>query len=507
MMSHKKLRALGLGAVLALGAAACDDGLTDVNVNPNNPEDVPAPTLFVTATRLSASRWLGNAGLRQFEVLAQHLAEVQYPETDTYQRLTATFTEANFGGAYFSELKDYQRVVEKGRAAGAPGYYAPALVMRSWEFGVLTDLFGDVPYSAALVGDSLGAENRTQPAYDAQRDIYADLFRTLAEASTALSQAGGPSLGGSDPIYGGDRAAWQRFANSLRARHALRMVNVDPARASAELAAAFSAPGGVFTSNAHTAAFPWPGNGVYDNPWSVNFQTRDDHRVSTRLVSLLQASADPRLAVYAQPTQDDPSVYRGLDNALPHSQAVAQVRTTSRPGAATYSPSFASFLMTAAEVKFIQAEAAERGLGGLTPGQAAGFYEAGIRASMEQWGVTDAAAVDAYLAQESVRYRGGVEGLRQIAQQKWIALYSEGIQAYSEWRRTCVPFTVRPGPAATQNEVPRRLLYSTVDRAVNGTNVDAAIARQGADAFGTRIWWDTNPTAAPTYQAGCGVRG
>jgi hypothetical protein len=505
-MKQNRFLALGLGAVLALGAGACDDGLTDVNQNPNSPEDVPATTLFVNATRLSASRWLGDAGLRQFEVLAQHLAEVQYPETDAYQRLTGTFTEGNFGAAYFSELKDYQQVVKKGREQAAPGYYGPALVMRSWEFGVLTDLFGDVPYSGALAGDSLGAQAASQPAYDPQQEIYADLFRTLGEATAALSQGAGPSLGASDPVYGGDQAAWRRFSNSLRARHALRMVNVDPARASAELAAAFGAPGGVFTANAHSARFPWPGNGVYDNPWSVNFQTRDDHRVSTRLMSLLQAESDPRLAVYAQPTQADPTVYRGLENALGHNQAVVQMRTTSRPGTATYSPTFPSYLLTHAEVRFIQAEAAERGLGGLSPAQAAEFYQAGIRASMEQWGVTDEAAVAAYLSRPGVAYQGGAEGLRQIARQKWIALYSEGIQAWSEWRRTCVPFSVRPGPEATQNAVPRRLLYSTVERAVNQANVSAAVERQGADAFTTRIWWDRNPTAAPTWQEGCGQR-
>ena len=87
----------------------------------------------------------------------------------------------------------------------------------------------------------------------------------------------------------------------------------------------------------------------------------------------------------------------------------------------------------------IQAEAAERSLGGLTPSQAAGFYNAGITASMNQWGVTDAAAITAYLAQPAVAYKGGTAGLKQIALQKWIALYSDGGQAWFEWRRTCTP--------------------------------------------------------------------
>jgi hypothetical protein len=126
---------------------------------------------------------------------------------------------------------------------------------------------------------------------------------------------------------------------------------------------------------------------------------------------------------------------------------------------------------------------------------------------MEQWGVTSTAAIDAYLAQGAIAYQGGVAGLRQIALQKWIAFYSEGVQAWSEWRRTCVPATIRPGPAAIINTVPRRYQYSTREHSVNATNVEAAVTRQGADNFTSRMYWDSNPTAAPTYPgASCGVR-
>ncbi len=497
--------ALGLSAAVAMGAA-CADSLTDVNVNPNAPETAPEPTLFVNATRLATSRWLGNASLRQYELLAQHLAEVQYPETDAYQRLTGPSTEGNFNGAYSGELRDLQVVIQNGRAGNNPGYWAPALVVRTWSYGIITDLWGNVPYTQALRGDSAVI----QPAYDTQETIYPMLFAALDSAVTALSGTTGLSLGASDPIYGtlpaaSQRAAWQRFANSLRARHALRIVNVNPTLASQQLTAAFSAPGGVFDTNAQMAVLNWPGNGVYNNPWQVNFQTRDDHRVSTRLMSLLQGMSDPRLPAYAQPAEAD-GQYRGLENALTHAQASAQMTTTSKPGTRLYSPSQPAYLMTAAEVKFIQAEAAERSLGGLAPGQAAGFYEQGIRLSMEQWGVTGA-AVDAYLARPDVAYQPGTEGLRRIARQKWIALYTDGVQAWSEWRRTCVPSTVRPGPAATQNTVPRRLQYGPLEKTVNAANVEAAIALLGGgDLFTTRMWWDTSPTAAPTYVAGCGER-
>jgi hypothetical protein len=114
--------------------------------------------------------------------------------------------------------------------------------------------------------------------------------------------------------------------------------------------------------------------------------------------------------------------------------------------------------------------------------------------------VTDAAKVAAFLAQPGVAYKGGTEGLKQIATQKWIALFTDGGQAWAEWRRTCQPNTLAAGPAAIVNYIPRRFYYSTTEISANSANVTAAIARQGADNFGTRVYFDTKPTAAPTCQ-------
>jgi hypothetical protein len=532
-MMIRRIWSGGLVASLALGVSACDmDALTDVNVNPNNPTSAPAPSLFVNAARSGVTNWHGVFGLRNLELIAQHLAEVQYPESDSYVRQGAGFTTGSFDAAYAVELKDFNEIIRVNKPLGLAGYWAPAQIMRAWEFGVITDLFGDVPYSGALQGDSIGLENATQPAYDAQQAIYNDLFLQLAEASAALGTTPAVTLGAADVIFAhlpvAQRTdAWRRFANSLRARHALRIVNVAPAKANAELAAAFSDAGGVFTATAHGARLGFSGSGgINNNPWWVNFGTRDDHRVSNRLMFFLNgwssdpAAApwtDPRRAVFAQPATTD-GVYRGLENALTHAAAIDQLETTSRPGSIFYGGVTAYgtfpgpgattplFVMTTAEVYFIRAEAAERGLGGLSAGQAAGFYEAGIRSSMEQWGVTNTAAIDAYLARPEVAYQGGTAGLRQIGTQKWIALYQDGAQAWSEWRRTCVPASVRPGPNAILSTVPRRYQYSSTEFATNSANVSAAVARQGADVLTTRTWWDSAPNNAPTMVANCGQR-
>jgi Starch-binding associating with outer membrane len=215
-----------------------------------------------------------------------------------------------------------------------------------------------------------------------------------------------------------------------------------------------------------------------------------------------------------------PPCYVGLFNALTQAEASPLVSYTSRPGAIFYAGvtaygtfggsggSFPSFLMTAAEVEFIRAEAAERGLAGLTPAQAGGFYDAAITRSMEMWGIS-APAIATYLANAGVSYAAAgskVERLKRIAIQKWLALYIDSIQAWTEFRRTCQPDILKPGPTAVVAQIPRRLQYSTTDKAVNATNYAAAVARQGADNFLTHIYWDKNQTSAPTYVAGCGVQ-
>jgi hypothetical protein len=285
-------------------------------------------------------------------------------------------------------------------------------------------------------------------------------------------------------------------------------------------------------SNADNAQMRWPGDGIYDNPWAVNNRTRDDHRLSDRLMGEMLPYNDPRVPVYAQPTlcfldpsatgcPANPPQFAGMPNALTATDAARYSLTSSRPGRVFYSTnrfcngctgltgaSFPSFVLTYAEVSFILAEAAERGW---TGGSAAAYYDQGIRASMAQWGVTDAAAIDAYLVRPGIAYNvAGTTADRQtqIARQKWIALYSDGVQPWAEWRRTCVPTTVKPGPAAVINTVPRRYQYSVRERLVNGANVDAAVAEQGEDNFTTRMYWDRSPTAAPTNTspATCGVR-
>jgi hypothetical protein len=458
--------------------------------------------------------------------MAQHLAEVSYPNEDRYSRMQGSDTQGTFNAAYANtgantgELVNLNAIVKKGKETNQPRYWGPAQALLSYGFINLTDLWGDVPFTEALQADVETPVLR--PKYDKQQDIYDATFKALAEAVTAMSTApAAPAgMGSADPIYGGDMLKWQKFANSLRARMAMRIVNADPARADAELRAALAAPGGVFTSNADMARLVWPGDGTYNNPWAGNFQGRDDHRMSRSFMEIIVPTNDPRVPIFAQKVENDSlfkNGYGGMPNGLGDGPAAEWSTIASRPGAIFFGGSQSyppknmgsvanlktpSYIFTYADVAFILAEAAERGIGGLGAGQAKGYYDAGITASMNQWGITDAAAIAAFLARPEIAYKGGTPGLKQIATQRWVALYTDGTQAWSEWRRTCQPTTPVAGPEAMIDVIPRRLQYSTTETSANKENVNAALANMGGkDDFLTRMWWDKNPTAAPTYES------
>jgi len=485
--------------VALLSATACKTDLTSLNNNPNSPTSAPAAALFTNAVTAAVGRWVGAGQLSGTELFAQHLAQVQYVEEDR-GRLRAETIDGWFTNAYVNELEDFGKVAQQGAASGSPNTAGPALVMQAWVFQNMTDFWGDIPYSEALKGDAGGS---LKPKYDAQKDIYYGLLKTLTDASTSMKVGStDPALGNGDPIYKGNIANWIKLANSLRVRMAMRISKADATKAAAELTAAFSAAGGVLSSNADNAKLAWPGDGVFDNPWAGTFSTRDDHRVSKTLLDTLNALSDPRMAIYAQPTKADPTKYIGLQNGLDNVTVTPFFNTTSRvgllfyPGTTTYGTygtpagkTTPSYIMTFAELSFLRAEAAERGLGGQTG--AAAFYNAGVRASILQWGGTDAQA-DAYLARPGVAYVPGATGLKQIGLQKWISMFTQGNEAWAEWRRTGNPASIKMGPKAYPDvpEIPRRILYPSNEQTVNATALKDAIARQGADTYITRIWWD-----------------
>jgi hypothetical protein len=501
------LRASLAALSLAAGLAACNnDKLTRVNDNPNAPEQVESSTLFTNAV-VGAMAIIRSVNFEHgmSGVWDQHYAELQYAEDDLNQPRNSTIESywAFFyaGSATPSEvtgsLQDLTQILNQ--SAGRPNILGPALVMRAFMVENMTDLWGDIPFTEA----SRGSEDLT-PAYDSQQVIYDSLFASLDEAAAMMNPTS-VGYGAADPVYAGDPDQWIKLANSIHARAALRISQADPAKSQAELVKALSGP--VLASNADNAFITWPG-GVLANPLCLNWSdagcggTRDDQRISERFVDTLKATNDPRLAAYALPTPASQGAnptpcditYRGF----PNGHAAADVPNPcdpdgnnfsfsdySRPTLSIRSENSPSYIMTYAEVLFIKAEAAERGW---ISGSAAQFYTDAIRASMEQWNIPTA-DIDAYLAQPNVQYAGGAQGMKQIAYEKWVALFNQETDAYAEYRRLDYPVLV-PGPDAVTTTVPTRLPYPDIEQSLNADNLAAAKSAQGDTDITGHVWWD-----------------
>lgn len=469
-------------AMLAFAAGACTDGLTDVNDNPNAPTDVSPQYLLPQALRSAVQNSFGGGQmLSHTAIWPQHAVQIQYPDEEQ-GLVRQTSMQGYWDGAYQGPLRDIQTVVEKGREAGNGAVEGVGLVWKSWIFHMVTDFWGDVPYSEALQA----AEGVTKPSYDAQSDIYAGLLADLGDAVGLLASGSG-DFGSGDLLYGNDFEAWRRFANSLRMRVAMRMSEVDPAGAQSAFVAAYNAGG--FQSNDDNAMFGWTSS-PYQNPLFTNWQGRDDHGISATMVDMLKSLNDPRLALYAEPAAQD-GEYRGLGNGIaqPELSLVWYSRIGNfwrADGEATPTP-----VMTYAEVLFLQAEAAARGWIG---GDAATLYQQAIRANMNQydaWSPANAptnAEIDAYMAQTAIQY----DDIDDIHLQKWIALFMNGPEAWMNWRRTDRP-VLEMGPDLVLARIPVRFEYPAGEQSLNNANLMTAVSRQGGGMdLVTPVWWDVN---------------
>jgi hypothetical protein len=501
------------GLALALAVSACDQGLTGLNENPNGPTDVPPEFVFPQGVTAAVGRARGTGMDLYFTSLwAQHYGEIQYPDNDAYN-LRPTSIDTWWSDFYSGGLQDFTVAAAKGMELDRPNLVAPPEIMKQWTFGLMTALWGDIPYSQA----NLGAANVT-PAYDTQEAIFDGMFTALDAAHDMIvsdDAENGRTYEEADPLYQGDMEKWQKFANSLRLRYAFWIANADATRAQAELGAALAEASGVFESNDDNAVLVWPGDGINESPLYANMVTglRDDNRVSRTLINILQDDAndptvgtkdpndfqDPRLAIFAQLPEDDegnPTLdyYVGVQNGLDAAAALAQgLQFTSKIGEVFVQADAPTYLMKYAEVEFILAEFARRGWGGMGAADMLTHYQNGIRASMELYGVPDA-EITTYLAHPSVALGTGTgfSGIdtdaEKIALQHWIALYGQGIEAYTLYRLTGVP-DLQAGPAAIIPTVPRRLTYPLAEQSFNNTNLQAAINAQGGDDLENDLWF------------------
>jgi hypothetical protein len=526
-----------IAALLTAGVlfSSCEAGLDGLNDNPNAPTDVPVELILPQAIENSMNRMYSMSGVNGYigAIWAQSYAKIQYTDEDRYDFSGRITLINNLWQSYYATtLKDLNIIRQKAIAENHPNAQAIAEILMAWNYHQITDLWGDVPFSEALKGLEENPEERdTTPAYDTQEDIYNGLLDMLAAAANRIDHSA-RTVGGADLIYGSDMVKWEKLANSLRLRLYMRMADVAPAAAEAGINGIISSGAPIMEShddNALLEYLAYPSN----NPVNNFARTREDHKVSHTTLTWLNDLNDPRMRIYAAPMRnqnpDEASteIYTasngfnyqgGINGDINNSMALSDASTMGHYFMAPTSP---GRIMTYNEVLFIRAEAAARGY---TTEVAADLYNDAIAESMRLYtqeridpvlggfagdvaynhqgfnesefpeGITEQEITD-YLLQPEIAWNVGDgwsdANREQLALQKWLGLYSQGLETWSEWRRLGYP-ELTPGPVAVLSEVPRRIQYPTTEQSLNNTNRQEAVARQGEDNFLTRMWWDVN---------------
>lgn len=466
---------------LLFWVSSCTEDFEEINLNPNGPVAVPSGLLIPamaenTMDLLNSTFNGGDMG----SVWAQHWAKVQYNDEERY-RPRATQFDAIWNSLYAGTIQDSRVMQELAVQEKNTNLQGVGIIMEVYAFSVLTDIFGDIPYTEALKAK----EGITNPKYDTQASIYADLLVKLDEANSLFDVDGLPITTSSDVIYKGDIEKWQKFANSLKFRLLMRMSGRSDFNKQGELQEIIDNRL-IFTANADEAKLVYLATAPNNNPvnQSIVAGNRGEYKVNSVLVDIMTASADPRLKVYAQPNKQ--GAYRGKPaGIIDVPSAEYNYDNVSAIGTAYIAATTPGYFMSYAELEFLIAEAAKRGLISGGDVKAAESYEKGVRASMAANGLTTVEADD-YL--DGRPYAAG-NALTLIHTEKWIALYGQGIEAWTEWRRTGIP-ALAPAIEAVISQIPSRYQYPPTEQSLNPTNYSAAVSSQGADLLTTKIWWN-----------------
>lgn len=468
---------------------SCEDEL-NINTDPNTPENVDK-RYVLTAAEGSLATVLGgnltNFGGFMAQYHTQAPSASQYLNIDTYN-INTDYAERLWSELYAGCLNDLNYVISESVDDGDTGTYLIATLLKVYTFQVLTDLFGDIPYTEALQG----LENIT-PALDAGEVIYPDLISTVEEAvATYQANPVESTVGAQDNIYDADMDNWIRFANTLLLKLYLRMSYTSMADSNAVLA--LLAEDNFITTDASFSAYDGEVN--KSHPF---YDVQIDHLgdvnniASNSLLLFYLNNADPRVeAVYRM---DNTEAYTGIDQGNREASPNDQAADFSRPNIVGTTP---VYLMTVAERNFLQAEALIRYAAGVG---ADIQYNNGIRNSFITYGL-DPVDADGLIGiggnYEYIPNADVETALRQVMVQKWAALaYVNTIEAFFEINRTKFPETVASGAenytngnlvASISSILTGTLTPSTLFYPDNEVDRNPNVSQKSS--ITEKIWWD-----------------
>lgn len=484
--------------LFALVLGSCEDDLTGLNENPKQPAEVPGETLFSNA-QVSLGTYLSSSNINSniFKLISQYWASTTYATESQYELTTRAIPDNLWEELYTDVLKDLDeadRLISENEFIEEEvkqNQRATIEVLQVLAFYELVNIFGDIPYSDALV-----AEN-TQPTYDDQAAIYSDLLNRLNTAIGNFTTSAA-SFGSADVFYNGDVESWIRFANSLKMRLGITLADVNE---SAAQTAIEEASPNAFTSNDDNAIIPFQSAPPHTNPlWEDLVQSgRNDYVPANTLVDMMNSLDDPRRPFLF--TQLEGEYVGGVYGTTNEYEDFSHFCCD---GELIKSPTFEGMILEYAEVEFIRAEANLRGWLDGTDAQAQIHYENAVSADMEFWGVEEQ-AIDDYL--DSVTGPAAFptagtdpEQMEALATQKWLGLYLQGIQGWTEWRRLDYPeLNVPPEPEGlTYGDIPSRFIYPVDEQNLNQSNYEEAAQAIGGDELTTQLFWDAAPPTPPS---------
>lgn len=416
--------------------------------------------------------------------------------------------------AYGSVMSQVKSVFDNGQAY--PDFIAWARILRVEAMHRVSDIYGPIIYTQFGKVNSDGSVK-----YDSQKDAYYAFFADLDSAITvltplAMDNSATPTFTAFDYSYGGSYAEWVKFANSLRLRLAMRIVNIDPTKAKTEGEAALANPVGIMTTNSDNYNIA---TGTLGHPLNTINNSWGDIRFGGVLSSFLNGYGDLRGTKYALPATD-PAVAPKIMGVRSGIDIDVKDRYEGYSQLVTFGNSIQ--LMTSAEVWFLKAEAALRGWTGA--GDAMTNYNNGIGMSFDQYGLNGGAYMNdaTSVPQPYIDPKSTVAGannvttapelstitikwdpaatfdqsLERIITQKYIAMYPDGQEAWSEFRRTGYPkiwpnvVNLSGGLIPNAKEI-RRIPFAQSEVNTNPIGVAGAVTLLGGpDTGGTPLWWD-----------------
>lgn len=460
---------------------SCDGDFEELNTDPDRPSEIPGHLLLGFTQRIYMNTvYSAGRGGDMGECWGQHWSKVQYNDEARYVPRRGVI-DGIWNTIYASVISEANAMYLLAEAEGNTNLQGVALVMQAVGYQTLTDLYGPIPFTEA-VDPSI-----VQPAYDDEATVYNGIITMLTQASSLMSNGTGAIVSSSDLFYGGDVSKWHKLANSLKFRALMRISSTK--NVNAELQALING-GNMFSSNADNAELVYlaaqpDANPIYETIVDGN---RAEYKVNSVLVEMLTSLSDYRLPLMAGKNASGvvlgkPSGY-GNETTLPNEDLGYTYANISPLGDFYLNPELPGVLMAYSQLSFLKAEAANEMMvsGGVEA--ASNYYKEGITASFEWHGLNAAT----YLSQDGIDFSNQADGRSKISTQEWIALFGQGFETWTEWRRTGYP-DLTPAIEGDINEIPSRLYYPTTESSLNKDNFDAASASIGGDKLTSPLFW------------------